>query len=111
MGHFAVPQADIIATALTDDDHEVRKTAAQTLASLGEAAGPVAAGTLAETLKHDNWKVRLRAAEALGGLKKGGASHAHVLVQALQDDNAEVRTAAAKALGDVAGEAAGPVAA
>lgn len=105
MGKHAVPQADIIATALVDDDHEVRKTAVRTLASLGEAAGQVAASTLAETLKHDNWQIRLLAAEALGGLKKGGASHAHVLVEALQDSNAKVRRAAAKALGDVSGDA------
>merc|ERR1719262_1234953 len=94
MGKFAVKQADIIATVLTDDDHDVRKAAVRTLNTLGEAAGAVAGGTLAETLKHDNWQIRLLAAEALGNLKKGGTHHAHALVQALRDDNAKVRRAA-----------------
>eukprot|EP00746_Dinoflagellata_sp_MGD_P164343 gnl/MRDRNA2_/MRDRNA2_92919_c0_seq1.p1 gnl/MRDRNA2_/MRDRNA2_92919_c0~~gnl/MRDRNA2_/MRDRNA2_92919_c0_seq1.p1 ORF type:complete len:1469 (+),score=339.19 gnl/MRDRNA2_/MRDRNA2_92919_c0_seq1:119-4525(+) len=105
LGRHAIKHADVIATVLMDDDHDVRKTAVRALNALGEGAGAVAGTTLAKTLKHENWQIRLLAAEALGNLKKEGTQHAHALVEALQDSNAKVRRAAAKALGDVSSDA------
>jgi HEAT repeat protein len=80
--------------ALHDRDKQVRLQATIAIAALGEPAVP----ELLILLLDDDWKVRYRAAEALGMIK----SHYSIipLVNALNDQNDHVRYMAAKALGE-----------
>lgn len=80
--------------ALHDSDKQVRLQATIALAALGEPAVP----ELLILLWDDDWKVRYRAAEALGSIR----SHYAIipLVKALEDKKDHVRYMAAKALGE-----------
>ncbi len=80
--------------ALHDNDKRVRLQATTAFAALGEPAVP----ELLILLLDDDWKVRYRAAEALGMIK----SHYAIipLIKALDDQKDHVRYMAAKALGE-----------
>lgn len=59
---------------------------------------------LKESLKHRDYKIRKKAAEALGEMKAKEAVDA--LIKTLKDENSEVRRAAARALGRIGDEKA-----
>lgn len=82
-----------LAAALDDPDKGVR---AQAAVSLGET-GAAAESTLVQLLGNENWRVRYRAAEALGMIP--GRRNNPALIQALGDEKDHVRYMAAKALG------------
>ena len=86
--------------ALHDSDKQVRLQATIALAALGEPAVP----ELLVLLWDDDWKVRYRAAEALGMIK----SHYAIipLVKALDDQKDHVRYMAVKSLGETADRSA-----
>lgn len=122
-----------LTAALEDPDKGVREQAA---VSLGET-GPAAESTLIRLLNSHNWRVRYRAAEALGmiipdksipeligcledekdhvrymaakSLGKRRDRHALTSLAArLNDENNYVRDAAARAIGQISGPETGP---
>jgi HEAT repeat protein len=95
--------AAALARALYDGDDQVRSVAVQGLKAVGH--DPEARNALGQAVAHEDVKMRLAAAEALGGLGDGGVS---VLRPLLRDRRAEVRHAAAVGLalaGDASAEA------
>jgi len=80
-------------SALRDTDKGTRAQAMAALADLGDAVVP----DLISLLSDDDWKVRYRAAEALGKIRNKGSVGA--LIEALSDEKDHVRYMAAKALG------------
>jgi HEAT repeat protein len=89
----------VYVAALKDENKGVREQAARALAELGEPA----AAPLMDLIRDKEWRVRYRAAEALGlmGYSPGTA----VLVRALKDKKDHVRYMAAKSLGLIGGPA------
>ncbi|OPX68154.1 MAG: putative lyase [Methanoregulaceae archaeon PtaB.Bin056] len=88
-----VSKKSLFVTALRDPDKGVRGQAASALAGLGKEA----VSDLLDLLKDKEWRIRYRAAEALGMI--GSASAAAALIQALADEKDHVRYMAAKSLG------------
>jgi len=80
-------------TALRDADKGVRGQAARALAGLCEEAVP----DLLHLLEDKEWRIRYRAAEALG--MSGSVNAAAGLIRALTDEKDHVRYMAAKSLG------------
>eukprot|EP00927_Polykrikos_kofoidii_P010956 TRINITY_DN14627_c0_g4_i1.p1 TRINITY_DN14627_c0_g4~~TRINITY_DN14627_c0_g4_i1.p1 ORF type:complete len:1081 (-),score=161.97 TRINITY_DN14627_c0_g4_i1:177-3419(-) len=80
-----------------DDIRDARRTAAEALGNLGEAAAPYA-GVLAVALTSYHRHVRCAAAEALGRIGVAAAAHAGALAAALKDEAVTVRQKAARAL-------------
>lgn len=80
-------------TSLRDPDKRVRGQAARALAGLGEDAVP----DLVSLLQNRDWRIRYRAAEALG--MSGSTNAGAALIQALTDEKDHVRYMAAKSLG------------
>ena len=85
---------DLVIEALSDDDSNVRKSAADVLGRLGDRRG---VDPLIEALADNDWGVRWRAATALGLL--GDERGADPLIEALADNDWRVRYRAAEALG------------
>lgn len=88
-----VSKKSLFLTMLRDPDKGVRGQAARALAGLGEEAVP----DLLDLLKDKEWRIRYRAAEALG--MSGSPNAAAALLQALTDEKDHVRYMAAKSLG------------
>lgn len=88
-----VSKKSLFLTSLRDTDKGVRGQAARALAGLGEDAVP----DLVALLRNHDWRIRYRAAEALG--MTGSAHAAAALIQALTDEKDHVRYMAAKSLG------------
>jgi len=86
---------DIFTKALKDPEKEVRSQATRALAHMGEPA----LKELLSLLKDPDWRVRYRAAEALGLMKIREAGIP--LIECLSDDNDHVRYMAVKALGQL----------
>jgi len=86
---------DTFIHALRDPVKEVRNQATHALAILGAPAS----GKLIALLQDSDWKVRYRAAEALGMMKMKEAGSP--LIQRLSDKNDHVRYMAVKALGEL----------
>ncbi len=84
---------DIFLQALRDPEKAVRAQATCALAGMGEPASE----RLITLLEDPDWKVRYRAAEALGLLKEHGA--VGPLIRRLSDQKDHVRYMAAKSLG------------
>jgi HEAT repeat protein len=84
---------DILVKALSDRDKGVREQAAKALGEVGKPAVP----RLTMLNNHADWKVRYRAAEALGMIPETDSLSA--LVQFLDDEKDHVRYMAAKSLG------------
>lgn len=84
---------EIFIRALRDPEKAVRAQATLALVNLGTAAS----GPLINLLDDPDWKVRYRAAEALGLLKEQRAAAA--LIRRLSDEKDHVRYMAAKSLG------------
>lgn len=84
---------DILVKALSDRDKGVREQAAKALGDLGEPAVP----RLTMLNNHTDWRVRYRAAEALGMIHEPDSISA--LLQFLGDEKDHVRYMAAKSLG------------
>ena len=89
---------DIFVQALRDPVKEVRSQATRALAIMGEPAGE----KLIFLLHDPDWKVRYRAAEALGMMKLLKAKDS--LIERLSDSRDHVRYMAVKALGELGGE-------
>jgi len=81
--------------ALRDPEKAVRDQATRNLSGFGEQAS----GLLINLLGDPDWKVRYRAAEALGAMKDGKAGK--TLTSVLRDEKDHVRYMAAKALGQI----------
>ncbi len=77
-----------------DEDKDVRKGAAGALRNIG----PEAVAELVESLTHDDFEVRRRAARALGGMSVPPKAAVPAVVQALADENRLVRWEAALVL-------------
>lgn len=93
---------NLFLTALRDRDKRVRSRAAMALAGLGEDA----LSDLIDLLHDDDWRIRYRAAEALGEIR---SSHAAApLIRALDDERDHVRYMAVKSLGALEEKAAVP---
>jgi len=93
---------EIFLSALRDENKGVRAQAAQALAALGEAIIP----DLCVLLHNDNWRIRYRAAEALGKIpSRDGVQH---LIRAVSDEKDHVRYMAIKSLGSLAEKTAVP---
>lgn len=84
-------------SALRDPDKGVRAQAARAVAGLGEHAVP----DLTVLLKDNDWRVRYRAAEALGMI--GSKRAEEPLIRALSDQKDHVRYMAVKSLGLLSG--------
>jgi len=104
-GHWdQVPQygshaLDPLIAALGDDDHRIRRTAAETLGKLEElGAGVRAIPALCETLRDRKVDVRRAAAEVL---VKFGQPAVDSLIYSLNDEDAGARQTAAWALGKI----------
>ncbi len=97
MGRIADPcSVETLALLLHDTVPAVRDEAVAVLTSIGEAA----VTPLVDALEHDDWRIRLRAAEALCVLRPPTA--VRPLVARLQHDlDTAVRQEAARALGDI----------
>jgi HEAT repeat protein len=98
IGKAAVPS---LITALTNEDPEVRRSAAGGLVSIGE---PIPSKHWLQALKDSDKYVKFMAAGQLGKAKDASATDA--LVALLKDDDMEVRIEAAKALGEIGDEKA-----
>jgi HEAT repeat protein len=83
----------ILIQGLRDPEKAVRAQTVHALISIGQTASSALIGLL----KDPDWKVRYRAAEALGMV--GGENLAPALITLLQDDKDHVRYIAAKSLG------------
>jgi HEAT repeat protein len=83
----------VYVAGLKDEDKGVREQAARALAELGSPA----AAPLMDLIQDKEWRVRYRAAEALGLMGYGPGTQA--LIGALQDEKDHVRYMAAKSLG------------
>ncbi|HUU76514.1 MAG TPA: HEAT repeat domain-containing protein [Methanoregulaceae archaeon] len=89
---------------LRDPDKAVRAQAAAALAGLGEPA----LETLISLLNDQDWRIRYRAAEAIGLMKQAGGLHS--LIEALSDEKDHVRYMAAKGLSQLKSQdAMGPL--
>lgn len=86
---------EIFIQALRDPEKAVRAQATRALADIGEAASE----RLITFLGDLDWKVRYRAAEALGMMKENRAVRS--LIKLLSDDKDHVRYSAVKALGEI----------
>jgi HEAT repeat protein len=86
---------DTCIQALRDPEKAVRGQAAKALAEIGEAAS----GQLIPLLNDPDWKVRYRAAEALGIMREKKA--VGPLIERLSDEKDHVRYMAAKSLGSL----------
>lgn len=84
---------DTCIQAISDPEKAVRAQAARALAAIGEPA----AGRLITLLNDPDWKVRYRAAEALGTMKS--RTSVPYLIKRLSDEKDHVRYMAAKSLG------------
>ncbi len=84
---------DILVKALSDRDKGVRAQAAKALGELGKPAVP----RLTMLNNHADWRVRYRAAEALGMIPETDSISALILL--LGDEKDHVRYMAAKSLG------------
>jgi HEAT repeat protein len=84
-----------LAALLRDPDKGVREQATRALAGAGEPA----AGQLIPLLEDTDWKVRYRAAEALGMMQNKKA--VPLLIKALGDSKDHVRYMAVKSLGEI----------
>ena len=80
---------------MTDEDYDVRQSAAGALGQIGPAAVPA----LIQALKRDedSW-VRMLAATALGAIGPDAKAAVPALIQALTDEHDDVRGQAAEAL-------------
>jgi hypothetical protein len=85
---------DTFVQALRDPVKEVRSQATRAMATMGEPAGE----KLISLLNDPDWKVRYRAAEALGMMKFPGSKKP--LIERLSDPRDHVRYMAVKALGE-----------
>ncbi|MCQ8894323.1 MAG: HEAT repeat domain-containing protein [Methanolinea sp.] len=92
----------IFLSALRDPDKETRAQATAALAALGDDVVP----SLVVLLSDTDWKVRYRAAEALGEIRSSKSVQA--LIGALSDEKDHVRYMAAKALGEIGDRGAVP---
>ena len=88
-----VSKKSLFLTSLKDPDKGVRGQAARALAGLCEEAVP----DLLHLLEDKEWRIRYRAAEALG--MSGSVNAAAALIRALTDEKDHVRYMAAKSLG------------
>jgi HEAT repeat protein len=86
---------DLFIRALRDPEKAVRAQATRALAAIGESA----TGRLIDLLGDPDWKVRYRAAEALGLMKEKRA--VRPLIGLLSDEKDHVRYMAAKSLGSL----------
>ncbi len=89
-------------SALRDTDKGARAQAMAALADLGDTVVP----DLISLLLDNDWKVRYRAAEALGKIRNRESVKA--LIEALSDEKDHVRYMAAKALGGTEDKGAVP---
>ncbi len=105
VGRLADPRSvETLALLLRDTVPAVRDEAVAVLASIGEPAAP----PLVDALEHDDWRIRLRAAEALCVLRTPAA--VRPLVRLVQHDpDTAVRQEAARALGDIGNGGGGAV--
>jgi HEAT repeat protein len=85
----------VFIAALRDPEKAVRNQATRALAAIGKPASP----PLIVLLEDTDWKVRYRAAEALGIMKNRDATNP--LIARLTDDKDHVRYMAVKALGEI----------
>jgi HEAT repeat protein len=94
-----------LATALADEDSEVRAQAALALGNCGLAAKPVV-GQLIEALQDESGWVRLRAAWAVWRSDQRAAPIVQVVTDLLDNEDEELRVSALYYLapGDVGGE-------
>jgi HEAT repeat protein len=83
----------VYVAGMKDEDKGVREQAARALAELGEPA----AVALMDLIRDKEWRVRYRAAEAIGLMGYGPGNTA--LIEALKDPKDHVRYMAAKSLG------------
>lgn len=91
---------NIFLSSLRDRDKRVRSRAAMALAGLGADALP----DLIDLLCDDDWRIRYRAAEALGEIRSAvGTAH---LIRVVDDDRDHVRYMAIKSLGSLEEKAA-----
>lgn len=93
----------VLVAGLYNPDKEYRATCVQKIAQ----QGAVASGHLIPLLKDSDWKVRYRAAEALGMIKAGDA--VPDLMALCADEKDHVRYMAAKSLGSIRDPCAAPV--
>ncbi|MDH7510967.1 MAG: HEAT repeat domain-containing protein [Methanolinea sp.] len=93
---------EIFLSAFRDTDKACRAQAAAALTGLGETVVP----DLVSLLSDADWRVRYRAAEALGEI--GKRESAGALVMALSDEKDHVRYMAAKGLGKIGNSGAVP---
>ena len=83
----------VFVAGMKDEDKGVREQAARALAEMGEPAVSV----LVDLIRDKEWRVRYRAAEALGMMGYGPGNA--VLIETLHDQKDHVRYMAAKSLG------------
>jgi len=93
---------DLFLSALRDTDKGTRAQAMAALADLGDTVVP----DLVSLLSDDDWKVRYRAAEALGKMRN--RESVEPLIRALSDGKDHVRYMAAKTLGELGDQKAVP---
>jgi len=89
---------DALVSLLTDDDSDVRFSAARALRQLAQAS-PEVVTALINCLSDDDRNVRSSAAQALGKLDQVSPEVAPALINCLSDDDHNVRSRAADTLG------------
>ena len=92
--------AELLVTVLNDSVYKVQRTAADSLAKIGNAA----VEPLIAALKDEGYKVRCYVVEALGEIRDKRA--VQPLITALKDESSAVRREAAEALGRIGDEQA-----
>jgi HEAT repeat protein len=105
LGRIQSPQAiDTLCLLLQDKVPAVREEAGQAIQTIGSASIP----KLLETLHDRNWKIRLRAVEALAFLKPREAV-GPLMTVVLEDSDTAVRQDAVRALGQIGDRRAIPL--
>ena len=102
MGSGAAPAVDALKVALTDQDPEVRLSAAGALGAIGPSARSALASLDRVLVSDPDAFVREQAAKTIGALASGDKESVSSLTQALTDKEDFVRIAAASALADIA---------
>src|SRR4051794_25280702 len=93
--------AEQLVAALSDDDPDIRSSAATSLATGRDPVPASAVGPLTKMLGERNADARTSAAAALGRVGKEAASAAEPLARLLSDPDLNVRRTAAQALGQI----------
>jgi HEAT repeat protein len=100
LGYLGPTSVELLRAALSDPDDEVRRSAAQALATLGPDAAP-AVDDLIELLESQHWRCSEAAAQALGDIGPQAEPAIWPLLEAISAGPAVLSGTAAMALGKI----------